>query len=148
MLNTKQEWKGKKRTTKRRLGRVWGGWKEKKRWRGRREEEKKPGDSSTVFACGKSVGTVRCKVNGPENPGLVCSLARRRTRWTTAPYLLSGFPYASARVKTRNRNDRTMHRDIWPDERRSAYKFKFAKYRVKYFFLMTTKVLALSYLCA
>ena len=69
--------------------------KEKGRRREQREEEKKLGDSSTAFACGKSVGTVRCKVNGPESPGLVCLLTAlgRGERWHRT-YLLSSFPYA------------------------------------------------------
>lgn len=49
---------------------------------GGKKEEKKLDDSSTVFACGKSVGTVRCKVNGPENlgSGLACRRRRRCAR--------------------------------------------------------------------
>lgn len=57
-----------------------------------REEEKKLGDSSTAFACGKSVGIVRCKVNGPR---LACPLDRGE-RWHRV--LLSGFPYTCSFV--------------------------------------------------
>ena len=129
MLNTKQEWKKKNdeeedREGPRRL-------KEKGRRRGQREEEKKLGDSSTAFACGKSVGTVRCKVNGPESPGLVCLLTTlgRSERWHRT-YLLSSFPYAW------KREIRTSHRDTWQtlDKRKNRIsKFKFAKYRTLIF---------------
>lgn len=72
--------------------------KEKGRRRGRREDEKKLGDSSTAFACGKSVGTVRCKVNGP-GFGLLAR-SPRSAEVNDGTVLLSGFPYAPARVKS------------------------------------------------
>jgi len=67
-------------------------WKRNDEGASGKKGEKKLRESSSAFACGKSVGTVRCKVNGPENP--LASCYRRCARWwTMASYYSIRFSY-------------------------------------------------------
>lgn len=103
-LSHVESWAGAKRKKRKKERRKGERRRDRRNWRKEKGEgwqegeRKEPGDSSTVFACGKLVGTVRCKVNGLERRelGLVRLLARyARWRWTMAPYT-SRFPVRSA----------------------------------------------------